>query len=1129
MTKLSEAQKYSAETAQLIGMIYPGIQYKSQITFSRNSRYFAYATIISVYIYDQSSMNLVNIISTGKDSISAISFASKSIELIAVSYNSQKVQIVNFIENILITEFQSPEVILNFGWSNNDTQVICFTKFFYRYYLFDVFTGEKIKTSLGSFQNIRILAVSDPDNPTYFGGNNVGTLTWIRNTKCKSIEFPTKYKVVSVVIDPNSNYQCLVVWKYSWGIFDISAGISLMHEVNDLNYSIASASWSCVPGQFITGDESTGIIRIWNASSISPLDVISVYSCGIASILDLKHDRLLICFEDGMIGVFDMRIRHFIFQNLGGHINTIFSIQFYPTNPDVFVTAGGEGVICTWNASTMRRIDRLVPQDPITGLFSMDVSLGGGMICCGYKEGRIAFFSLQTKTKINDTTLTNKRIVSVKFSIFEPEQLIVSSDDGFCAVYDVQRNQILWQPNLQLIPNIGFFSIHNKGQILVTCHNGSVLIYNSIQSTEPDLVLEDPMKSDLYFLAFSPFDKNIFATTDNDGCVKLWNISTRTVEVIGLHNGKSRPICFHPTIDYIICSGGYDKQIMIHDIKAKCVICSFEAHTTFVQAIAFSPANPNLLISAAADSTIRFWSIDTLFMKTALINIMDKKYDWIRPLESHQQLLKLVRRCMKLDDRIQFNASDVMHINDILRVTKKGVQKSLSATSHETRLITRAIKAKERMINAAQTELYMGNPKHYCELLFTAGEFDRAVAAAPAVSVNFWIEMIKNRAKLLDDENEIANLKLIIGQVEEASEILLNANETEKAFLISAAKNNGSFNFTSRNGYHQALNIKRPYIDTNFEIPALYTEYRTASLQAQQSLKDGHIFLAAGAFLSVGDILSTEYLLLKHGQTAAAYLVDSITNTNNPEVKDRFYMLAIQSGLKNALFERLTEEEKLKYVITIHFKSEAKRIAFYEKHGLKKPSEYSGGDTDMEKIINMLLAGKQNDASEFLIKIAQEKIRSDYTYIETLFKFFQKADFTNASDRRYFTIVALSLYFAFYRALWKGYKRILRIISQKLHEIVEKHELDWLAEYVTETNNAVNLFYEKMTGSRIFYVGYKFFNPNPIGTPYTKEQMYGKRYFLEDGDSTIDMESALMWFDITPFSPLTFKCRHYII
>jgi hypothetical protein len=177
-------------------------------------------------------------------------------------------------------------------------------------------------------------------------------------------------------------------------------------------------------------------------------------------------------------------------------------------------------------------------------------------------------------------------------------------------------------------------------------------------------------------------------------------------------------------------------------------------------------------------------------MANAMIeNVFKGDWNWIRPLEGMRQMRKLAQRISrKQEGKLTFDANDIAHTVDIVRLSSKTVQKCMSGGMRETSLIRRAVKSREKMQEAAKLELYMGNVKRYCELMFAAGEFDLAIAAAPAVSVRFWSEMVKNRAKLYDDANDIANCYLVNSQVDEAVSVLLNSGMGDKAFLCAAAR-----------------------------------------------------------------------------------------------------------------------------------------------------------------------------------------------------------------------------------------------------------------------------------------------------------------------------------------------------
>ena len=439
------------------------------------------------------------------------------------------------------------------------------------------------------------------------------------------------------------------------------------------------------------------------------------------------------------------------------------------------------------------------------------------------------------------------------------------------------------------------------------------------------------------------------------------------------------------------------------------------------------------------------------------------------------------------------------------------------------------------MIQSAKQELFMGNTKHYCELMFASGNFDLAVAASPAVSVNFWIEMMKNRAKLFDKNNDAANCLLAIGNVDGAIENLNDDKDFNSAFLISAASIRNSFKFEIRDSHPQTFSIKRPYIDTTFDHADVFNEYRTGHAMAKKYLENGQIYFASAAYLSVGDIVNAEIVLLVHGETPSAFILDSLTKTKNRKVLEKFVMLAVQTGINKEnifkIFQSQEDEEiKKRVVLSLPFSSSSERESFYDQNGLKKPSEYIDGQSEVEKLHFLLLSGNQIEASNFVISFAKDNLKTNYADVEEMIRLFELTYIdSNMNDKNLFSIISLSLYFAIYRALWKGYVKVLKRLQSKFSECVLKNNIDFMKDRIEETNKAIQLFNKPDNVKRINYVGFKYLNTKSIGEKLNQELILGKQYTLEDNTTKMDMEEALMWFDLTPFSPLTLKVKRCII
>ena len=183
----------------------------------------------------------------------------------------------------------------------------------------------------------------------------------------------------------------------------------------------------------------------------------------------------------------------------------------------------------------------------------------------------------------------------------------------------------------------------------------------------------------------------------------------------------------------------------------------------------------------------------------------------------------------------------------------------------------------------------------------------------------------------------------------------------------------------------------------------------------------------------------------------------------------------------------------------------------------------------MERIHLLLLAGERRMAVHLYVDFIQENIETNFTAARELTKLMELANLENLDCSLIGEVVCMSLYFAGYEALWKGYDRVYNKIPERMSEIADMLALLWVKKYAEELTNAMIIMGRPRNRTKTYSFGERFLNTQKLGVPYRKSTMYGKQYYLEDGATTMPMEEALTWFELTPFSPLTLGTRHYVI
>jgi len=109
-------------------------------------------------------------------------------------------------------------------------------------------------------------------------------------------------------------------------------------------------------------------------------------------------------------------------------------------------------------------------------------------------------------------------------------------------------------------------------------------------------------------LAFSS-DGTLLVSGSHDKTVKLWDIQTGGVaKTLYGHTGQVYSVSVSAD-NTMVASGSQDMTIRLWDIKTgDCLV--IKGHKRPVNAVTFSPTNPQLFLSSSYDGTVRQWSID---------------------------------------------------------------------------------------------------------------------------------------------------------------------------------------------------------------------------------------------------------------------------------------------------------------------------------------------------------------------------------------------------------------------------------------------------------------------------------------------------------------------------------------
>ena len=69
---------------------------------------------------------------------------------------------------------------------------------------------------------------------------------------------------------------------------------------------------------------------------------------------------------------------------------------------------------------------------------------------------------------------------------------------------------------------------------------------------------------------------------------------------------------------------------------------------------------------------------------------------------------------------------------------------------------------KESLYKAAQMYAALGYMRRYCDIMVEIGEWDKAIMAAPAVSIAYWQQLSSKRALALAEEDKADSVPLLV-------------------------------------------------------------------------------------------------------------------------------------------------------------------------------------------------------------------------------------------------------------------------------------------------------------------------------------------------------------------------------
>ena len=573
--------------------------------------FFAYASTLAIYVYRKEDFSLCSVLTGHQRTITCLSWSQKDPQRFATSGADGKLVLWNAAEgrkeettslpsNAFVVEF-SPRSATRLAVACEDKTVSVWdTK--------ENKVTRLCRTGRSSARCVKwnekrdgLLAIGCKSGQVLLHDAVRGRTTELVSAKADSPP------VADLRWDRLSEDYLLVAFRDGGlALYDVERGAEVQ-RFEKQGASITALEWlPWQPGAFASINGRAGVVRVWNVSQRSPLEVVMVSDRPAWAMSLLPGTTsLLLSFLDGAVAVYDLATRAMRHRGLPGHIETIFDAQFHPADPDTLATASYDSSAKVWHAPSMRCAQTLT--GPTGPLYSVAWSPDGARIAASSGKGRLAVWDVSTGAAVwvEDAAHASTSL-RVSWSRADPSRLATVGMDSSAKVWDVGLQSLLatyrhpadvmgvdWSPTDAAV----FATACADGVVRVFRHGGGLAPFREHRSHS----------ARAFNVAFSPLVPSLLASGGDDHAVVVQDLSTGTAVRIEAHTNKVRALCWHPELPRILLSGAWDGRICVHDAIAGTCLVRHTAHEADVYGLSVHPLRPFTAVSSSRDTSVRFW------------------------------------------------------------------------------------------------------------------------------------------------------------------------------------------------------------------------------------------------------------------------------------------------------------------------------------------------------------------------------------------------------------------------------------------------------------------------------------------------------------------------------------------
>nr|XP_034491783.1 WD repeat-containing protein 17 isoform X5 [Marmota flaviventris] len=1212
-----------------VGLLAAGCQPWNKDVCAANGDRFAYCATLAIYIYQldhrYNEFKLYAIMSEHKKTITAISWCPHNPDLFASGSTDNLVIIWNVAEQKVIAKLDNTKgVPASLSWCWNADDAVAFVSHRGPLFIWTISgpdSGVTVHKEAHSFlSDICIFRWHTQKKGKVVFGHIDGSLSVFQpgNKNQKHVLRPESLEgtdeedpITALEWDPLST-DYLLVANLHYGIRLVDS--ESLYCITTFNFPSVAASIQCLawvpsaPGMFITGDSQVGVLRIWNVSRTTPIDNFKLKKTGFHCLhvlnspprkkfsiqssnknhytsstseavpppsltqnqaFSLPPGHAVCCFLDGGVGLYDMGAKKWDFLRDLGHVETIFDCKFKPDDPNLLATASFDGTIKVWDINTLTAMYTSPGNEGV--IYSLSWAPGGLNCIAGATSQNGAFiWDVQKGKMIQRFNEHGKNgIFCIAWSHKDSKRIATCSGDGFCIIRTI---------------------------------DGKVL--HKYKHPAP-----------------------VFGCdwSQNNNSVRIWDYTQDVcINILSGHTAPVRGLMWNTEIPYLLISGSWDYTIKVWDTREGTCLDTVYDHGADVYGLTCHPSRPFTMASCSRDSTVRLWSLTPLITPLQINILADrsweeiigntdcvieqgtppllcgkvsrdikqeieklagnprvKKLRWfsecLSPPGGSDNLWNLVAVIKGQDDSLlpQSYCKGIMHLKHLIKFRTSEAQELTTVKMSKFGGGIGVPTKEERLKEAAEIHLRLGQIQRYCELMVELGEWDKALSIAPGVSVKYWKKLMQRRADQLiqEDKDDVIPYCIATGDVRKLVNFFMSRGQLKEALLVAQAACEGNM---------QNLHVSTPkgasYSDDIYKEDFDELLHKVSKELAEWYFQDGRAVLAACCHLAVDNIeLAMAYLIRGNELELAVCVGMVLGETAAPATHYALELLARKCmmipiwNLAADLLLMIPDNELHLVKLCAFYPGSIEEINdIHEKCKLPTVEEcmqlaetaHADGNV-FESIKYYLLSQEPEKALPIGIDFVKEHLSSSNWTLDTIYPILDLLSYIRTENLVLHTctearneLLILCGYIGALLAIRRQYQSIVPALYEYTSQLLKRRkvsvplkiehlseELDAWRACTQPTNQSEESPYTPPSDSQrmVYTTLLKKLKEEPlkgiIGPDYvtgsnlpshcdihmsclTGLKIQGPVFFLEDGKSAISLNDALMWAKVNPFSPL---------